>query len=842
MKRKKRGAALIVVIIVFMFVFTVSMAMLSMVASNYKARVAESKRVENLYASDSGLDVAYNIIGKTFDAATKYANLKVTQLKNTTSTVNDTSIYNEDYTDINSDITYLQNDITAWSGNMQKAPSDIQSRIAQDEALIKEDENMQEDLCNEEFKRSFKNLVAITTSSQVQLGEGEIKTIPDTQLLMDSIDNNTYVSGVSLDSTGDTNFDVESIDFGIENKNGVSTSPNLEAEVSDATNVSSQNQTEGIQSTPNGHQYNVSFTVYGEQYYDITVTSTFYTEEVNGNTTDPRQLQATYRMLVPNYKDIYFQNSNGNLNQYLATKDRALTIFGNMNVNNVDALTVNGDIFVQGSADETVSDRVYGKYFGGITLNNSGGVTFENNVITRGTFNIQNTTTPASITTNIDGNLYARNVYVGKIQGNNYGLASGQCVLDVNSSNTNCGQVIINNDLALNADNATINVRDLYGINDENDAAAAESSSSIIVNGNSNSFININNSAYLMGTAHIATSGDYQTAESGAVKGNYIAYSVPLTDQQKIKYDITGTEQFIYDAPLQLLDPNPTIYPGAKTDQDAKEQHFIDYWAGGNPNAGGITWPHNSDGSINQNNIWSIGVIVYQSTADGSISSQVIPSHYKADLELDTADPTNVYSKRVEFAQYAYKFGQNADIEDYNNGTVTSNSSLIDTSKIPSTYTLGNQQNKGEYAIFNGDNTKEIKITKSTSSDDVIDTTDPNVINIQVGNSGVLSAVIATAGKISIEPGITINGCIIAEGDLDIDGDASTGDGVTINYDSGVIERVEAQNVDTFNAVFGSSIVADTNNSTSSTSDTSSATTNYDLKNFLENKLWKIIK
>ena len=61
-----------------MFVFTVSTAMLSMVASNYKARVAESKRVENLYASDSGLDVAYNIIGKTFDAATKYANLKVT--------------------------------------------------------------------------------------------------------------------------------------------------------------------------------------------------------------------------------------------------------------------------------------------------------------------------------------------------------------------------------------------------------------------------------------------------------------------------------------------------------------------------------------------------------------------------------------------------------------------------------------------------------------------------------------------------------------------------------------------------------------------------------------------
>ena len=38
-------------------------------------------------------------------------------------------------------------------------------------------------------------------------------------------------------------------------------------------------------------------------------------------------------MLVPNYKDIYFQNSSGDLHEYLATKDRALTINGNMNVN-----------------------------------------------------------------------------------------------------------------------------------------------------------------------------------------------------------------------------------------------------------------------------------------------------------------------------------------------------------------------------------------------------------------------------------------------------------------------------------------------------------------------------
>ena len=40
----------------------------------------------------------------------------------------------------------------------------------------------------------------------------------------------------------------------------------------------------------------------------------------------------------------------------------------------------------------------------------------------------------------------------------------------------------------------------------------------------------------------------------------------------------------------------------------------------------------------------------------------------------------------------------------------------------------------------------------------------------------MLNAVIATAGNVSIDPGITINGCIIAEGDLNIDGDSLTTD------------------------------------------------------------------
>lgn len=854
MRRKKQGASLIVVVIAFMFLFTVSTAMLSMVAGNYKARIAESKRVENLYASDSGLDVAYNVIGKTFDAATKYGYWKVDELKKETNK----GPYNEKYEDIQDEIDQLKSEINILkaginSGMSQSDINDINKDIVEKKNLIEEDENIKDILCEAEFKRAFRNFIK-RTEKEDEVSDSE--NVPNTQL-KHSIEDHKYVNGITSENIDTTDKPEETIEFGIVNKSG--TSPELEVEISDPTNIlGSPNETKGIHSRLDGgkHSKTVTFTVYGEQYYDVLVTSDFYTERDNkNNETNKRQLKAQYKVSVPNYKDIYFENSSGDLKEYLATKDRALTIFGNMNVNDVTGLKVNGDIFVKDEPDPILpsDNKVYAKYFGGITLNNSGDVKFNNNVITRGTFNIQNTTTPASVdvATTIGENIYARNIYVGK-KDNSY-LAGGKTILNISN------QVIINNDLALNADNAIINIGDLYGINDENSKDKAQSSSSIIVNGDYSSSINIVNSAYLMGTAHIATDGDYQTAESGSVKGNYIAYCIPLTDDEKTKYNNSLTEDekikdsipldkaeiFKYDNPLQLLSP-PDSDPTA---QQQKENHFRAYWYGKSPyaKAGGIIWP------ADKNNIWSSGVIVYQNKDGGTL--QVIPSHYSGDLiqtreEELKSDPEygRIYRKRLEFAKYAYKFGQNVDdIKDYYNTRVISGDSLINTGNIPAGI-LENQQNKGEYAIFNNstfiDNNgdekyKEIKIMKSADSKDSIDSTDSKVIKIYVGNDDcTLNAVIATAGNVSIESGVTIKGCIIAKGDLDINGS-----NVTITYDQGVIERVQAQNLDTFKAVFGESIWADTDSDSSSNGSTiGDASSNYDLKKFLQNELWKIIK
>lgn len=821
MKRKKQGAGLISVIIVFMFVFTVATAMLSMAASNYKSRVVESKRIENLYASDSGLDVAYNIIGKTFDAATKYGYYEVEALKrndgsNIGPNYDKYTVIEDEITSLNAVINGLNHDI---QGLKDETPSDtrpqsvINNEIAQKnkeimkkESLIEEDETMKKLLLDEEFKRAFKNFIAKT--SQSELGTNE--TPPDK--LKQSIEGTgepqgtRYVSEVKVNSsTNNIYFTEEKVDFGIQNNK----SPELTADIGEITKLSNDDPPLEINNEHSDSVKSLRIIKTGQEAYNnLTVTSVFYTEKVIKDQVEKeinkRQLKATYKMIVPNYKDIYFQMANEGLND-LATKERAITIYGDMNVNNVNDLTVNGEVFVQGSNDRSLSDRVYGKYFGGITVNNSDSVNFDGNVITRGTFNVQTPTTVEDSSkrrTNINASLYAKNIYVGNIDNSSE--------LPNQPSQLNISDGVINNDLTLNANNADIVINNLYGINDINLSQKAESSSSIIVNSNNNSKIDIRNSVYLMGTAHIATASDYQTAESGAVKGNYIAYAIPLNEAEK----------FAYYSPLQLLEPSLYTTGPALT---VKRDHFMNYWKDRNPSTGGIIWP--------ENNVYSVGVIVCETTDENGVKkSEVIEGISTGDAETNGI----VKSKRGEFAKYDYKFGQGDNLEenynDYTNSNIISFDSLIDTDKIPTKSVLTN----GEYAIFNGSSNKEIKITKNTENDTIIENNDnTNVINVKVGNNGELNAIIATAGKVSIESGVTINGCIIAKGDLDINGDS-----VTINYDPDVIERVQSQNFEIFKSIFGED--KDLNNTTSdNTSKDGSA--NYDLKNFLENKLWKMI-
>lgn len=870
MKRKKEGASLIVVIIVFMFVTTVSMAMLSMVAGNYKSRVVESKRIENLYASDSGLDVAYNIMAKTFDSATKYGYYKVQALKSEHVNPN-SSPYVDEYKALESDIKELEQDIERLKNEdplkTGRKRTEINNDIKMKNDLITESRSLEQLLLNEEFKRAFKNFINEPTDKN-ELGVDEAAP----SKLVDSIKDYKFVD-VSVNETdvNDIKFEDKIVKFGIDNTKNVQ--PKLELNI-DEPRTSGTLGTKGISKSAEGHHEDVQITITPEQKYEnMTVTSIFNTEKFNGdnvsNGTNERRVVETFDMIVPNFNEAYYQEAASEMNEYLATKDRALTVHGNMNITEANNFTVsNGEIFVEGVTPTVGVEtaRSYEKYNGGIMIAKSTGVHFNDNVITRNSFNIRDN---ADVT--IDKNLYGRNVYLGGIYDphnpgelENLGKDSTRSTLNVNSGDNKDvtqGQIAIDNDLALKAQDSHIFIKDFYGINDKNigkkDAYGnlvdkVKSSSSIIVNTSDNSTIDINNSAYIMGTAHINTnekdtdsSNQYQTGESGAVKGNFIAYSVPLAELNETENNLG------YYDPLQLLDKvwNPTTNKFDEANVFDKSNHFTNYWQdkidksqAGALNTGGIILPHTSDGKIIPNNIWSVGAIVYE--IDDGIEKKkfVVGSHYILDLEAENGA---VYKKQAEFAKKVYRFNQEATkTYDYDYEKVTDFTDLVKTGNIASetSYQLDKQNNKGEYAIFNGDKNKEIKIVQSTASVDSIENNTTDIV-ISVSNKGtaadpkyVLSSVIVTAGKLSIDQGITINGCIIVDGDLNINKSD-----VTINYDSGVIGRVQAKNSGIFKTVFGGWIIPPDNNNSIDNANGNLASA-YDLSHFLEKKLWKIGK
>jgi len=854
-KRKKQGSSLIVVIIVFMFLTTVSTAMLSMVLGNYKARISESKRVENLYASDSGLDVAYNVIGKNFDAAVKYGYYKVAALKDGSN--NGTN--NDEYQAISAEIEHLisingeknaQITDAIKNNDPNKNISLLKNQIAQNKALIEEDEEVQQLLINEEFKRAFNNF--IETNYQVP----NVENVPQKELQR-LIEDHSYIDMSAVkDINADTFSDKakEVVNFGIDNSKKVAPTFDVKITPNNINDNSPNHKTAGILASK-GHSEDVQFNVSPKHgYYDIEVISSFDSENLEGKDdiltkTNERKLKASFKITVPEFSDIYSQEAGGYIQHYLATKDRAITVNGNMNLSEVSGFYVNnGDVYVGGTTPSgvTVSNRSYEKYSGGIMVYNSTNVNFGQDVVTRNTFNLRS---GANVT--VGGNLYGRNVYVGgntydssDINNNDLNQAADQATLNINSkdSNNEKGKVVIDNDLGLKATRSNITINDFYGINDKNITKTGnpvdvfgnpvdrtKSSSSIIVNSNDNlSNIIIQRSAYIMGTAHINTnetatdsSNEYQTGESGAVKGNYIAYTVPLDASEKLSY---------YN-PLQLLETPNVI---------TKATHFFNYWRteinkGHYPDTGGIQLPitKNSDGTVNTQNIHTAGALVYQIDKE----KKVVDSTYNINLEIPGGA---VYNAQAEFASKVYRFDQDATKPyDYDKTQLTDFRDLADTSKISAD--LPQLNNNGQYAIFNGE--KELKIMKAIDGVEQI-VQNGNTIEIHVSNKGTaidpkynLKAVIVSAGNVSIESSITINGCLIVGGDLNINGQND----ININYDQGVIERVQEKNTDVFKAVFGKILVDDTDSANAFTPN-GSASASYDLKYFLEKKLWQIIK
>lgn len=316
-----------------------------------------------------------------------------------------------------------------------------------------------------------------------------------------------------------------------------------------------------------------------------------------------RKIEAKYILTVPDYDDVSFKNSSESGSRELP----GLTVGGNLMVSN-SQLDVYGDIMVEGKSSDT--NTLANKYSNGIIINNENStdsnpkvINFYNNVFCRKTFDIKD-----NVAVNVNKNLYAQNIYVNTTDYNK------RSYLGINEDNS---KVVLNNDLEINANNTDVYIKDFYGINEKTlentdtvDDKAQKSSSIIINNQFGNSWLTVENNAYINGVAHIKTEQGYQTGESVAVKGNYQAYSIPL--------DIG--DKFMYDKPLQLLKEDPN-------NPNNKRDHFYKYWSNNSENDVDNAKNDIDIGGVIFNkidNVHSIGSIVYgERELDSSITKKV---------------------------------------------------------------------------------------------------------------------------------------------------------------------------------------------------------------------------
>lgn len=881
MKRRKKGATLIFVIIIFMFVCSVSVAMLSMVVGNYRARVSESKRIENLYSSESGIDMAYNISGKTIEAGIKYGYYQVSKLRRGENTGDNYTIHEA----LKKDIADLEQEIRDKQAEIEITKDEEKVRqlfedIDKCKKGIETDNFTLNELYKEEFKRAFK----VYIQNKENGTENDI-TVNNTNVLKASIEGKKYID-ISLtykneDASSDKEADTQSADNKIkeviarfteykvkfpyepigEDENGkeqqwpvLSVKDLTLNECPEEDKVQITNNYGSQKEEHSGRVGEVKFDKTKGEYYNLLIESEFLSTEGNEKLgKNIRRIQAVYKLLVPNYEDVLWSSSNGKIKNYSilkGTNERGLIIGGNMEANKISTLNVKGDIFVQGNSKSDGVDygKVYNKYKGGIKITDCNTVNFqpavgedgftgkEVNVSTRGTFNIQNN---SAVTIGSDefstfdcakGNLYAANIYAGYIAKESDELIDNSKLI-VNNN------VVLDNDLTIKAKNTDFKIQNFFGVNDKNvkyddkdgntkervEGDIEKTSSSIIINGykdidgSGESTVSIVKSAYIMGTAHIDTNGDYKTGESIAVKGNYTAYAVP----------VNPSEIFKIDSSLQVLDD--------KNENNIfnKAEHFTHYWNGegeagikltkGNADNGGIILPDNP------NDIHSIGAIVCKkkSSSDPEKDQTIVrSSNYSME---DEEKGGIIYNKRADYAKHVYKLGVKPDdkdhdyMEEYLDGeakaeNVSSLLCLLTEDVLPDTYNWREELNKArngeKTAIFNP--TEEpIEITQD------------------------MNAFIVTNGDVKISGNVKFKGNIIAKGNLIIE----NGNNVAIEYDKKTAEDIQEEYGDIFAAIFGQFEVIQKKDeeSTDKTELKQLLDGQYDIKRYLEKKLWKLI-
>lgn len=626
-------------------------------------------------------------------------------------------------------------------------------------------ENYEE--ANSKFKEEFFNFITLKHWNYIS-DSGNSQELIEDQLIKYSIQNNKYVKGFN-NSNEITFNDVDINDVIIE--------------------------LVSYDEILNSYTNNIEKVVVG-------VTSTF--QNISGELKDKKIIETKFEITAPNFnKSLSKEDIKVAIDIYPVFDGKIITADGNITFSGQN--NIKGDLWIKGDSELGENPAyAFDKYRGGILIEN-GEFNLTGNISTSRTLHLKD-----AVVADVDGDVYALNAYVGK--SDKIGTSSNNILRIENDRN-----LIVNNDLALNAKNSKIDLYNFYGINDKttsdiSNLDKAMKSSSIIVNdADGNSTLNISNETYVMGVAYIDTQDEkYQTGESVAVKGNYLAYSDILEDY-KDKVTLK------YYNPLQLID---TIEGSVD-----KGKYFSDYYKANSSSlkSGGIT--------LNENKVYTVGAYVSGNTANYTGWS------------LDDNDNI-IRGKREDFAQNVFSMGDTAGVLSdtidkyklYTNGevvkTVANQIKFTNddgTSAIAEDHIFNEAYGK---VIFNSDANIEVVISKDKIS---IGSKEISITDDEI------NGLVITAGNVIIDGEVTFNGTIMCCGNVEVIGDKIK----NLNYDTDLVRKIIASNYDALKPIFLGSPKnqVDTVDITIGQSIKINGDFNgYEVSDYVKSRLWKIIK
>lgn len=692
-RKKKKGSTFVIVVAVMAIIFTTGTTILAVTANDYKMRINQSKKLQNLYEADSGLDVVENIIIKTSQEAIKYADKEV----------------KKKFTEL-------------------------------------DDKDRSKDKINELFKDKFYEFLTVRNK--------EILNLKEVEILEYLILEKKYIK--SILESGKLEYD---------------------SAISNTENRFIIEIPEGgyIKNFDNGKISNIT----------IDIKSNF--ESTEGQLKNKKTVSTKYVITAPDYN-----SEITSINIYPVFDGKAITADGNMNVEslgNKSIVNISGDIWVQGNNNLGNSpEYTFDKYIGGIKLDNTS-FNINGNIYTANTFHLNNLVNESSV----NGDIYAKNIYIGK------SINSNVSKLNNISFEKN---VVVNNDLALNATNSSIVIKNnFYGINEKttevSTANKALSSSSIIVNDTSNtSTITVNKDSYIMGVAYLNATDEsgnkYQTGESVAVKGNYLAY----TDVDDVLNGATNVTLKYY-SPLQLLESK-----NGQSNAIMKADYFAEYYSKNNN-----SYNFNDGGVSLKKSVKSVGASVKDN--QGNIQKS----------NINDSDISIVNEQRNEFARNVFAMGDTTGLGD----------DLYDGQEVKRQ--VSNQVNFNEIRKVQGssfDTTEGMVILKGNENE-----------NIEIENGKIKGTdielskgLIIANGDITIDGNFSFTGNIITTGNIILKGEGEK----NITYDPQVVRSILALNHDLLKDIFVKS------QGDREEVKVTSASELYSVDKFLTKSLWRIVK